>query len=993
MPLNLKKVTYKPFDYDLSTEENYQYVELAKCSNGDTKVLFVLDYMPTEDLDSGKLLSGFTGKLLENIITKVSEPYAGKRFNFSWCAITFNAYKTVHLSEDNKEKANAEFKARILNMLDRYKPDVVVAFGQAPIRALIPDQLSKTDGKIGGWLGVPVKAHNTIVVPTLSLNFKKGDEVLSSLLGYVGRNLANALSGKNLYQVDNKKLKNIKLHFIDSIKKFDRLLEIIENAPIVAIDTETENLNKIVNTLLTIQFAVDTEKAFILPLCHKDTPFDPDELRYIKKKLRQYFESKNKNKYQIYANAMFDLAQFRSQLGVRFFKANVYDIFAGEYCLDENLKSLITAGFNWYYSLGNISLQYGFTGYIEAAFSKSDRHTIKNVDLNEDVLRYCGWDTCVPFAIHLKQIEKNKNNLKFLSTVSEQLSDMLHLFSKMENTGNLIDVDYLFYLKSPDSPIESEIRKIKQKLLSSEAVLEANRMLAKGKSASTKDLWGSKVVYNIFNLRKNEHKEMLFFKVLELQPISLGKSGKGKLDKAFQKHYKDVPEVEMYSNLQKGLKLKNAYVNNFIDLLKTDEDLKNDNRIRPTFQYLPVVTGRASEKDPNLQQVPSHSALGKHIKRLFIAKIGCLYIKVDYRVHEVRGWGLISYDEGVANVFLAAKKLRDDYRLHPTKELQQKVKTEADVHRINAVYFFGLTMKQVLENPEHRNAVKSVIFGLIYQMAVSTLANNLGKSLEYTENLVKGFIKRFPKAMRWIEETKKFAKKNLYVENMLGMRRHLWSYVLPDDKIANSVKSRSDRQGVNSPIQGMCSQFMSIGGRVLDKTIWKLSKEKKRPFELEIQNTVHDSLETVASYRDLIKSLAIIEESLITKVREIVKERHGKDFVVDLEIDFELGPSLDKCQGWDFSLEQLNEILYDSLVFQRDNLKYDVDVDEALTEIFSTFKEDAPWWMRKQAKNLGWKPKGSKYWIKKKEEEARLKLEKEQAEIKTKKKEKIKSVK
>ena len=180
--------------------------------------------------------------------------------------------------------------------------------------------------------------------------------------------------------------------------------------------------------------------------------------------------------------------------------------------------------------------------------------------------------------------------------------------------------------------------------------------------------------------------------------------------KKFQSHYADVPEVAAYTSLNKAKKLRDAFVKSFLNKMKEDPDLQKDGRIRPSFGYAPVVTHRTCARDPNLQQVPARGKLGKLIKRLFVARRGTLYIKVDYRVHEVRGWGLIAGDSAVAKVFLAAKALRDAYRLHPTSELARRVDTEADIHRANAVYFFNKTIDEVIKNKELRDAVKGVIY-------------------------------------------------------------------------------------------------------------------------------------------------------------------------------------------------------------------------------------------------------------------------------------------
>jgi len=245
---------------------------------------------------------------------------------------------------------------------------------------------------------------------------------------------------------------------------------------------------------------------------------------------------------------------------------------------------------------------------------------------------------------------------------------------------------------------------------------------------------------------------------------------------------------------------------------------------------------------------------------------------------------------------------------------------------------------------------------------MNSLAATLGKTRKFTDNLVANFRKRFPKGMAWIESVKDFAKENFYVENPLGFRRHLWGFLYPDDcQCSSRVHAEMTRRAVNSPIQGMCSQFNFIGLRALDTNIHKLLTSKERVVDYKVCNTVHDSAETKFAYRDFLLGISKIEESLTTETRRIVNERYGWDFVVDLEIDFELGASLSQTAAWDFSLVKLEDIVYKSLVFQLDELHYKIDVPEVMHEIFVLGWSDAPSWMKKQAGNIGWKFSKSKY--------------------------------
>ena len=363
MPISLERAglkyakldAYKFKGFDEDEIESYGHLKLPSYNAGDKarKILFVLDYVPAEDLKSGSLLSGHQGQLLSNIVRQVSENvYLKKSLRFSWLACTFNAFRTAGKPKSFQNNAQVAFAKRIEFVIGRYKPDVVVLMGRRPCEQFLKEQLDLTDGKISPWLGVPLRKtvrdhecnfYATLSLDTLAVGTGTGGE--SALCGYVGRNLANAISDTHNFKIDAERVRNHKSVLVNTVKKFDKLMDVIEaNKGPVAIDTETKNLNRLVNGLLTVQMSKCVDIGYLIPIHHKDTPFLPEELRYVKKRLKRFFESKNKNKYHIYTNAGFDLNVLRTQLGVRFFKNDVYDILAGEFCFHPDTLILTETG-------------------------------------------------------------------------------------------------------------------------------------------------------------------------------------------------------------------------------------------------------------------------------------------------------------------------------------------------------------------------------------------------------------------------------------------------------------------------------------------------------------------------------------------------------------------------------------------------------------------------------------------------------------------------
>lgn len=321
--------------YDLKIPQ--RIVEGAK-----RKIVFVFEYVPTEDLHSGKLLGGVTGKLFQKLVSQFSDSLGA----WSWVAINFNAWRTFGRSPGFVESSNEAFAKRVRSFIRRVKPTHVVFLGANGMRYLIPylDEKGYFEHNI---FGVPLPMSptdssmgNITLVPSLHTVVSDADphgNGPSNLLGYITRCLYNGVAGKNPYDLNWEKLKpTFKYNRIESVKQFDGMMKLMREAPAVSVDTETTGLGRVTARLLTAQFCFQGDTAWFLPIFHKDTPFSKSELRYVNGTLRAWLEGKNKNRYHIYANAKFDLGQFKNNLNVRWFKNRVWDVLHAEYCFHPN---------------------------------------------------------------------------------------------------------------------------------------------------------------------------------------------------------------------------------------------------------------------------------------------------------------------------------------------------------------------------------------------------------------------------------------------------------------------------------------------------------------------------------------------------------------------------------------------------------------------------------------------------------------------------------
>lgn len=959
----------KPFDLKKSFEQSYNIsLPIVEDESSSNRILFIFDRPDKDEVASKTLLTGPQGKLLINLVNKAKSTYIVKQEDkqFSWSAINFVNGPISKNRNDQMEY----FYERVMAYIKHFKPTSIICMSIKFMRMFYPEKFGNNTYEIyGKYLGSKIKHKGLSVFPSLDLLDiinSIGEESIAGALGLVSKYISNGISGRIQFKIDEERIKKAEIKIVDSLDKFKILMTRLSKAEVVCIDTETTNLNKVQNKLLTIQFCYDLDAAYILPIYHKDTPFDASDFKYIRSKLKEFFEGRNKVKWFVYHNANFDLNVLRSNLDIDFFPNPLWDTIAGEFGLEENLKYLNSApGIDFKpYSLEAVSIRRGFYEYGASTIAKNESKDIGNKSLSDPLVqRYCSYDVLVPFAIHEVQQKEAKfiNYKKYVSIVTEQMSDMIHTFSTMNKNGLPVDIEYLMYLHSNASPIIKVLKEMEHDLYACKEAKALNTKLVAEANIPTQGLFGTTSTW-LFDIHKREHKTRFFFDMLGLKPIKMGKPDKktgkcvGKVDKSFQEAYSDVPIIKTFTELSKAEKLRDAFVKSFVKLLKTCQDFKTDFSIRPYISFQSVVTGRVSENNPNCQQIPSRSELGKHIKRLFSAPQGWLFIKVDYSAHEVRGLALISEDNVLADVFRVGYDLRKKFRKSPSKDIITEIELKGDVHKLNVAFFFGEDLKTIAKDKlkDLRNAIKGVVFGLIYGKGDKSLSRDLGKPIEFVTELVNKFFKRFSKGGKWLNDIEKQAQANHYVESPLGRRRNLTAYLLPKQlgDIAKSKYAAMNRRARNSPIQGMGSDFGFIAYRRIARAAWKRKLEVGKEV-LKVCNTVHDSLETLASIDNLMFALKTIEYEMTEGVQETCLERHNFKFCVPLEIDLEIGPNLRDCKPWDGTIHELLRLVAESLAFQKYKNNYaDIEIKKTLKHIMTKQRSDMPSYLIHQLKAL-----------------------------------------
>jgi hypothetical protein len=409
--------------------------------------------------------------------------------------------------------------------------------------------------------------------------------------------------------------------------------------------------------------------------------------------------------------------------------------------------------------LAAVYCSYGNEFYYTAEFGKDERATISHVNINKNkgFQFYAATDVVSILALRNAQIEKadhqfiqgKKYGPYFKRHVLYQMSDTAHQLSHLAEDGSYVDAKYLRHLIGADSPLRKELRVLDKDMRNFPDMQEANRVLLANSGLKSKGLFGAARQATNWMLRvsKTAHLRILFFDVMKLEAVSETDGGEPSTDKEFVNEYKDTNiVVDAYGQYAALAKLLSTYAKGWYKKLTTSKDSITDGHLRPQYTFFDVDTGRLACKNPNLQTIPSRSKLAKIIKRMFVAPPGAMLVRFDYSAHEVRGWSIVSGDKALAEVFRMGQKLRQIFIQDPSEANAKAVKEKGDVHLLNVKRLFN---KIVEKKHPLRDAVKAVIFGLLYGKSTQSLGVDTKKG---DLDAIKGTLNALRKELKQLEK-------------------------------------------------------------------------------------------------------------------------------------------------------------------------------------------------------------------------------------------------
>lgn len=325
---------------------------------------------------------------------------------------------------------------------------------------------------------------------------------------------------------------------------------------------------------------------------------------------------------------------------------------------------------------------------------------------------------------------------------------LTRVLARMELEGVLLDRDRLFELG----------RQIDQDLVHLEA--EAKR-----------------VANRDFNVHSPRQLERVLFDELGLKPVRRTKTARSTdaetLEALADQH--DLPRVVL--ELRQLAKLKNTYVDTLPRLVRPATG-----RIHTSWEQAVTATGRLSSTDPNLQNIPVRSELGRRIRAAFVAPPGHTLVRADYSQIELRVLAHLSGDPVLIDAF----------------------QTGQDIHTRTAMEVFDVPAAAV--TAEHRRRAKAVNFGILYGQGDAGLAKSLGISRAEASSFIAAYYRRYPGVRRFMDETLERARAGESVRTLLARRRQV-----PDIGSANRARRlAAERIAMNTPIQGTAADLLKL---------------------------------------------------------------------------------------------------------------------------------------------------------------------------------------
>ncbi|MDG6311129.1 DNA polymerase I [Glaesserella parasuis] len=601
---------------------------------------------------------------------------------------------------------------------------------------------------------------------------------------------------------------------VNSPELFTKWLAKLQMAELVAVDTETDNLDAMQANLVGISFGLENGEACYIPLAHKGKIAQPTQVDLFGESEAELDEVEallpnqlnkadclvqlkpileNPNIRKIGQNIKYDLTIF-ARNGIEL-QGVAFDTMLQSYTLDSTGR----------HNMDNLAERYlghQTIPFEELAGKGKHQLTFDQIELDK-ATEYAGEDAEITMKLHQllwSELQKTPELVKLFEQIEMPLVSVL---SRVERNGVLIDPAKLL---AHSVEIEQRLKEL-ETLVHQEAGEVFNL-------ASTKQL--QEILFNKLGLP-----------ILKKTPKGAPSTNEEVLEELAQMgHQVPVLLIE-----HRGLsKLKSTYTDKLPQMINAQTG-----RVHTSYHQAVTATGRLSSSDPNLQNIPIRNEQGRRIRQAFIARDGYVILAADYSQIELRIMAHLANDANMIKAFAEGK----------------------DIHRSTAAEIFGVSLEAVTS--EQRRSAKAINFGLIYGMSEFGLANQLGISRTDAKKYMELYFQRYPAVQQFMLDIREKAAEKGYVETLFGRRLYL-----PEINSSNQMRRKAaERVAINAPMQGTAADIIKVAMIGIDQAVRNCE-------DIAMIMQVHDELvfevkaDRVEHYTPLIK--AEMEKAIELKV-------------------------------------------------------------------------------------------------------------------------------
>lgn len=360
-----------------------------------------------------------------------------------------------------------------------------------------------------------------------------------------------------------------------------------------------------------------------------------------------------------------------------------------------------------------------------------------------------------------------------------------------------------------------------------------------------------------FNINSTQQLGQVLFEELHLPHGRRTKSGYSTDQSVLEGLRGAHPIITAMLEYRQVIKLKSTYIDALPVLVNP-----RTKRVHTSFNQTGAATGRVSSNDPNLQNIPIRTELGRQVRTAFVAPEGSQLMSADYSQVELRVLAHLSRDQGLIDAFMA----------------------DEDIHNATASTVFGIPQDQV--GPDHRRVAKVVNFGIVYGLSGFGLSQAIpGMSRADAEAFIQTYFARYPGIQDYIKRTLREGAEQGYVHTLLGRRRYV-----PELLHANAqVRAAAERMAINMPVQGTAADAIKVAMIKLHE----LMAQRKLRSKMILQ--VHDELLFEVPQEELDEMQRLVPEVMSTAL----------ELVVPLKVEVKLGANWGVLQEVEEGAEEL----------------------------------------------------------------------------------------